>query len=138
MFSLFITLGNISTQVHQRRAVGRIGIVSQDCRCAVDVGLHRASRHSQTARSLHHALQEVHRRVIVLALREYIDELQLLGGPALLQHLDKWQSDFSLAQVVVLGLARLCRAAVIQNVVLNLERHTYSLTEAAHLLHIVA
>lgn len=36
------------------------------------------------------------------------------------------------AQVVVGGLARTGRAGIVQNVVLNLERHAYRLAELAH------
>ena len=83
-------------------------------------------------------MQEIHRRLILLALCQFIQQLQLLGRGALLQHLDQRQGNLSLAQVVICGLARVGRAAVVENIVLNLERHTDSLTEAAHLLHILA
>ena len=109
-FFLTISLRNECTQINQGCAVGRILITRQNRRCLSDVVIHRASRQCHSTCILHNNLQVIHRRLIVGALREFLNQSLALIRGTLLQHLDKWQGDFTLTQIVVRRLACFGRA----------------------------
>ena len=105
---------------------------------AVDIGVHRLGSKLRATTLNYDAVKLIYGALILRGSLQKVEHHAALLLRLALHNLQHRERYLLLAEVVVRGLARVVVALEVEDVVLNLKRHTDSLAKLTHTLHLFA